>query len=64
MILGSLKGLLLRNVEKLNASSLTNDEKRKEAFSSLKFDANRTGKELRDSLLNLAIELAVSYLKK
>lgn len=64
LIVGSLKGLLLRNVEALNAGSLTNEEKRKEAFNIFKRDSQKTGKELRDSLINLAIELAVTLIKK
>lgn len=64
MIVGKLKSLLLTNIENLNSGSLTNDEKRKEAFNAFKRDATKSGRELRDSLINLAIELAVSYLKK
>jgi len=63
IILGSLKTVLLKNIEKVNAENLTNDEKRKVVFDSLKADAKTEGKVIRDSLLNLAIETGVTLLK-
>jgi len=63
IILGSLKTVLLKNIEKVNAENLTNDEKRKVVFDSLKADARTEGKVIRDSLLNLAIETGVTLLK-
>ena len=64
MILGSLKKVALETIEGLNSESITNDDKRRLAFNTLKEAAIKEGRALRDSLLNLAIELAVAYLKK
>jgi len=64
MILGSLKKIALNTIKDLDAQTITNDEKRAIAFQTLKDAAKEEGKTLRDSLINLAIELAVSLLKK
>ncbi len=47
----------------LDAEDLTSSEKRKEAFKSIKAEATERGLDLRDSLVNLLIELAVNYVK-
>lgn len=64
MILGKLKAFALSTVEKLNAETLTNEEKREAAFKAIKEEGIEEGKSLRDSLINLIIEVAVTYLKK
>lgn len=63
IILGSLKTVLLKNIEKVNAENLTNEEKRKAVFDKMKIDAKAEGKVLKDSLLNLVIEVGVNLLK-
>lgn len=63
IILGGLKGLLLKHIENVNAENLTNSEKRQAVFDSFKSDAKAAGKSIRDSLINLAIETGVTLLK-
>jgi len=43
---------------------LTNEKKRKLAFKRIKEKLKESEKEAKDSLINLAIELAVNYLKE
>ena len=47
----------------LDAEDLTSSNKRKEAFQSIKDEATRRGLDIRDSLINLLIELAVNYIR-
>ncbi len=62
---GQYKQKLLDHVKQLNATVLTNDEKRKAAYNSLKADFTAGGaKNVRDSMINLAVEAAVVYLSK
>lgn len=63
IVLGSLKNVLLKNIESVNAENLTNEEKRKAVFDKMKIDAKAEGKVLKDSLLNLVIEVGVNLLK-
>jgi len=63
MILGKLKDFALKTVSKLNAETITNEEKRKLAFQQIKDEAIAAGKDLRDSLINLSLEAAVSLIK-
>jgi len=63
IVLGSLKSILLKNIQDINAENLTNDEKRKAVFEKFKADAKAEGKVIRDSLLNLVIEAGVTLLK-
>jgi hypothetical protein len=64
MILGKLRSFALETVEKLNSETLTNEEKREAAFKAIRQEAINEGKNLRDSLINLALEAAVNWLKK
>lgn len=64
MVLGKLRAFAISVVEQLNAETLTNEEKREKAFDLIKEQAKTEGKALRDSLIALGLELAVSYLKK
>jgi hypothetical protein len=41
----------------------SNEEKRKRAFEMIKAEAIASGKDLKDSAINLAIELAVQLIK-
>ena len=63
IVLGSLKSVLLKTIEDINADNLTNDEKRKAVFDKFNATAKAEGKVLRDSLLNLVIEAGVTLLK-
>lgn len=63
IVLGSFKNVLLKNIESVNAENLTNEEKRKAVFDKMKIDAKAEGKVLKDSLLNLVIEVGVNLLK-
>jgi hypothetical protein len=64
IILGSLKTFAMQTVSGLNLSEMTNEEKRNAAFADIKEKAINEGKTLRDSLISLAIEACVSYLKR
>ncbi len=64
LILGRLKVFVLETVEKYNAETITNEEKRDLAFTEIKSRAAAEGKTLRDSLINLVREIAVTLLKK
>ena len=63
MLLGKLKDFALVVVTNLAATDLTNEEKRAKAFEEIKKQAKIAGKDLRDSFINLAIELAVQLIK-
>jgi hypothetical protein len=64
LILGSLKKVVLEIIAKLSYENITDEEKRKAAFEQIKQAAVAEGRILKDSLINLVIELAVQYLKK
>lgn len=63
MVLGKLRQFALDVVSGLNATTLTNEEKREQAFKEIRDRAISEGKDLRASLINLAIELCVNFLK-
>lgn len=48
----------------LSETDLTNEEKRKEAFTQIKYLLKQRGLELKDSIIYLLIELAVTRLKE
>lgn len=64
LVLGSLKAVLLRSIEKIDAEALTNEDKRKAVFESIKKDALLSGKQLSDNIINLAIEAGVRLLRE
>lgn len=64
MIAGKLKDFIIKVIQNLDYETITNKEKREKAFQEIKDQAKVEGKTLRDSLINLAIELAVSLVKK
>jgi len=64
IILAELKDVALASVRRLAKTDLSNEEKRKQAFKDIKAYAKRNGIRARDSIVNLAIELAVQALKK
>lgn len=63
LILGNLKSLLLRHIEKVNLENITNEEKRKAVLEAIKKDAIASGKTLGENILNLAIEAGVALVK-
>ena len=63
IIIGKLKDFAIKVVEELDYKDLTNEEKRKAAFDSIKAEAISQGLDVRDSLINLIIEMAVVYLR-
>ena len=63
LIIGKLKDFAVKIVSELSLSDLTNEEKREAAFDKIKAEAISQGLEVRDSLINLLIEMAVAYLK-
>ena len=65
LVLAQLREMAIEIVKDIakNPSILTNEEKRKAAFERLKNDALDRGIAAKDSLINLAIELSVQFLK-
>lgn len=62
-ILAQLKNIAVKVVQELNDTDLSNEQKRKEAFKRIAEYANQEGIQAKDHLINLAIELALAYLK-
>ncbi len=63
--LGELAEVAIVAVKEMaKLETLTNEEKRKRAFEMIKAEAIARGKALKDSAINLAIELAVQLVKK
>ena len=63
IIIGQLKDIASQAVIELQNSDLTNAEKREEAFNRIKSYAVDKGIEVKDSLINTIIELALQQLK-
>ena len=61
--LNELKEFAIATVKELAATDLSSDEKRKQAFAKIKAQAIAEGKELKDSMINVLIEIVVQYLK-
>ena len=61
--LGQIARQVIVEVEK-DPGVITDDDKRQAAFERIKKYAEAEGKQYRDHLVNLAIELAVAWLKK
>jgi hypothetical protein len=63
-LLGELSEIAILAVkEAAKMETWTNEEKRKRAFEMIKAEAIARGKELKESAINLAIELAVQLIK-
>ncbi len=64
--LAQLRELAIETVREIamDTTLLTDEDKRKEGFERLKEKAMDRGIETRDSILNLALELSVSFCKK
>lgn len=64
VLVGKMNTTILQIVQTVGSNTDWSDEsKRKEAFSQIKLIAGNAGKELRDSTIFLAIELAVKIWK-
>ena len=63
ILVGQLSDFANKAVSELNVATITNEERRKQAFDKIKAYAIENGITARDSLINLLIELAVQKLK-
>lgn len=63
LILSDVLALAMKIVTELNQSDLSNEEKRKEAFLRIKSAFKDDVRGVKDSLINLAIEMAVQTWK-
>ena len=63
IIMGKLSEFASNAIKELDVVALTNEEKRKKAFDSIKQYAIKNGIETKDSLINALIELSVLRLK-
>ena len=60
---GQITQAVVSELSKADFASLTDDEKRKEAFRRIVTQAKEAGVELRDSVVGLLIEICVNKLK-
>ena len=63
LLIGKLRDVAITIVEKLQATDLTDEEKRAEAFRQISEYVTNAGIDIRDSLINLIIELALQFVK-
>jgi len=63
ILVGKLRDVAITIVEKLQATDLTDEEKRAEAFRQISEYVTNAGIDIRDSLINLIIELALQFVK-
>lgn len=56
--------LAIEIVEELSKTDLSSEEKRLQAFNTIKIELQESGEELADSSINLILELAVAKLKR
>ena len=63
MFQNAFGSVVLAIVAELSASNLSNADKRSSAFGRIKAEAEARGEEMKDSLINLVIEMAVLRLK-
>jgi len=63
IIIGKLKDVALQIVTELAATDLSNEDKRNEAFKRIGEYATAQGLSVKDSLINVIIELAVQAFK-
>lgn len=64
IVLGKLKPILLKHIEMVDASMINGADKRNAVVASFKKDVLEAGKEIGDSIINLAIEAGVVLLKQ
>ncbi len=63
IVVAQLMDIAKKTIADLDVETLTNEEKRKEAFKLIAEYAKAHGIIAKDSIINLAIELAVAWLK-
>lgn len=64
ILVGSLSNTILKIVQDVGRNTdWSNEAKRNEAFAKIKLIAINSGNELKDSTINLALELALNILK-
>jgi hypothetical protein len=63
ILIAEFKDFALSVIGKLATTDLTSESKRAEAFKAIKEEAIKRGKTLSDSMINLLIELAVTWYK-
>lgn len=63
IVLSELKDFALNTVGTLQHSNLSNEEKRNKAFDDIRAEAERRGKNISDSLINVLIELSLQFIK-
>ena len=63
VFIGVLKDYAINVVYQLSATDLSNEAKRNEAFKKIKLEAIAKGLEVRDSWINILIEMALQYVK-
>ena len=63
IILVQLKDIAINAVSELEKTGLTNEEKRKEAFKKISDYATLKGLDVKASLINLVIEMALQVIK-
>jgi len=56
--------LALEIVEELSKADLSSEQKRLQAFNTIKIELQESGEELADASINLLVELAVSNIKR
>jgi len=64
IILAELKDLAINAVQKMYDTDLSNEEKRNKAFKEIGDAAKARGLNVKDHLINLAIEMALAAIKK
>jgi len=63
VLLDSVWDIALKVVQEVDSSDLTNSEKRQEAFNKIKEIVVAEGIEIKDSLIGLLLEIAVTFIK-
>ena len=63
LLLAQLKDIAIQTVSELENTDLTNEQKRTEAFKRIGEYAKGKGLQVKDSLINLIIEIALQYVK-
>ena len=61
--IGELKGFAISTIYTLAQSDLSNEKKRDAAFKTIKAEALVRGNDLKDSMINTIIEIALQYVK-
>jgi protein tyrosine/serine phosphatase len=64
LLLGKLKDFAIVVITNLAKTDLSSEEKRKAAFDEIKKQAKSAGRDLKDSVINLVIELCVQIVLK